>query len=137
MAEEILLSKSNYWKTACINAALRGQDFTAPTELYIALYNSNPTGADTGQEITAEGYERQLVTFSEPVITDRRAVSHNNNDVAFAPAISTWGVVSHIGIRTAKTGGKLIYHGAITNQRTVLANDLIRLLKGNLVIDEG
>lgn len=137
MADEIVLSKSNWWKTACINAALRGQDFTAPTELYIALYTSNPTDADTGQEVIGQGYERQLVTFSEPVITDRRAVTHNDIDVAFAPAISTWGIVSYIGIRDAKTGGNLIYHGIITNQRTILENDLIRLLKGNLVIDEG
>lgn len=137
MADEILLSKSNWWKTACINAALRGQNFTAPTALYISLYTSNPTDSDTGQEISGGGYVRQAVTFTSPVIADRRAVSQNGENIAFPIAIAPQGIVTHIGIRTAVTGGNLIYHGAIKNPRTILENDLLRFLAGQIVIDEG
>lgn len=134
---EVLLSKSIYWKKASINAALRGVSFTAPPKVYIALYTSNPTDADTGQEVTGGGYSRQQVIFGEPVVTDRRAGVQNTADVSFPIATADQGMVTHIGIRDAPTGGNLLYHGAAKTPRTVLINDLIRFLVGQLKIDEG
>ncbi|MMZ58623.1 hypothetical protein D1872_206120 [compost metagenome] len=137
MADEILLSKSNYWKTACLNAALRGISFTPPAKLFIALYVSDPTDADTGQEITGGGYARMQVVFSTPTIVARRAVTSNIADVAFPVATGDQGIAAFVGIRDAATGGNLIYHGAVKKPRTILENDLIRFLTGQLVIDEG
>lgn len=134
---DALLSKSNYWKTACLNAALRGITFTSPTTVYIALYISDPTGADTGHEVNGAGYARQAVTFSAPTIQDRRAVTVSTADVAFPVATADWGLVTHVGIRDAPTGGNLIYHGAVTTPRTVQTNDTIRFLAGQIKIDEG
>ncbi|MGP0583709.1 phage tail fiber protein [Paenibacillus timonensis] len=137
MADEILLSKSNYWKTACLNAALRGVPFTPPSKVYIALYTSDPTDADTGQEITGGGYARVQVTFSQPVISARRAVTSNNADVAFPIAKADQGIASYVGIRDALSGGNLLYHGALKKPRSILENDLIRFLTGQFVMDEG
>lgn len=137
MADEILLSKSNYWKMACINAALRGIPFTPPDKLYIALYISDPTDADTGQEIAGGGYSRTEVVFTAPTIVNRRAVTSNTTDVAFPVASGDQGIAAFVGIRDASTGGKLIYHGAVKKPRTILENDLIRFLAGQLVVDEG
>ncbi|NUU74183.1 phage tail fiber protein [Paenibacillus xylanilyticus] len=134
---DIMLSKSNYWKRASINAALRGVNFTAPAKVYIALYTSNPTDADTGQEVTGGGYARQQVTFGDPVIAERRAAVQNTADVSFPIATADQGLITHIGIRDAATGGNLLYHGAVKTPRTVLTNDLIRFLVGQLKIDEG
>ncbi|UMR33669.1 hypothetical protein MJ749_13265 [Paenibacillus polymyxa] len=136
--EEILLSKSNWWKTACLNAVLRGgTNFTAPQTVYIALYTSNPTDVDTGQEVSGGGYERRVVTFGAPVIADRRATTSSTTDVYFPIATADWGLVTHIGIRTAATGGNLLYHGAVTNPRTVQTNDSLRFMAGRINIDEG
>lgn len=137
MADEILLSKSNYWKRACLNAVLRGTAFTPPAAVYIALYQSNPTDADTGQEVAGGGYARRQVTFSAPVIVDRRAAVHNTADISMPEATVDWGLVTHIGIRDAATGGNLLYHGAVKRPRTVLEGDHIRFAAGKLVIDEG
>ncbi|PNQ79703.1 MULTISPECIES: hypothetical protein [Paenibacillus] len=134
---DILLSKSNWWKTACINAALRGVNLTSPQTLYIALYTSNPTDADTGQEVSGGGYVRRAVTFSEPVIEDRRAVTFSVGDVPFPIAGADWGLVTHIGIRTAATGGNLVYHGAVKTPRTVQTNDTVRFLAGQIKVNEG
>lgn len=134
---DVLLSKSNWWKTACINAALRGIPFTSPQTLYIALYTSSPTDADTGQEVSGGGYTRRAVAFSEPVIADRRAVTSNVGDVSFPIAGAAWGLITHIGIRTAATGGNLVYHGAVKTPRTVQTNDTLRFLAGQIKIDEG
>ena len=137
MADEILLSKSNYWKMACLNAALRGVTFTAPQTVYIALYVSNPTDADTGQEVTGGGYARRRVQFSAPTVVDRRAVVQNIEDVSMPEAASDWGLITHIGIRDAATGGNLLYHGAVKRPRTALEGDQIRFSAGKLLIDEG
>ncbi|CCC85690.1 hypothetical protein PPM_2753 [Paenibacillus polymyxa M1] len=134
---DILLSKSNWWKTACINAALRGVNFASPQTLYIALYTSNPTDADTGQEVSGGGYTRRAVAFSEPVIADRRAVTSSVGDVSFPIAGADWGLITHIGIRTAATGGNLVYHGAVKTPRTVQTNDTLRFLAGQIKVDEG
>ncbi|MDP4095478.1 hypothetical protein OIN60_01555 [Paenibacillus sp. P96] len=134
---DVLLSKSNYWKTACINAALRGIAFTSPSQVYIALYTSDPTDADTGQEVTGAGYARRAVTFSAPMLQDRRAAVSSTADVSFPIAGAEWGLITHIGIRDAVTGGNLIYHGAVTTPRTVQTNDTLRFLAGQIKIDEG
>lgn len=137
MADEILLSKSNYWKAACLNTVLRGVSLTPPSKVYVALYTSDPTDADTGQEITGGGYNRVEAVFSSPTIINRRAVTSNSADVAFPIATGDQGLAAFIGIRDAATGGNLLYHGAVAKPRTILENDLIRFLAGQLVIDEG
>ncbi|MBE0343956.1 hypothetical protein E4V51_28515, partial [Paenibacillus sp. 28ISP30-2] len=105
--------------------------------LYIALYTRGPTDADTGAEVSGGGYARRAVTFSEPVIADRRAVTASVADVSFPIASADWGLVTHIGIRTAATGGNLVYHGADKTPRTVQTNDTLRFLAGQIKIDEG
>ncbi|MEC0233738.1 hypothetical protein P4H71_05125 [Paenibacillus kribbensis] len=134
---DALLSKSNWWKLACINAALRGVAFTLPTTWFIALYTSAPTDGDTGAEVSGGGYTRRVVTFSDPVLVDRRAIVQNVADISFPTASADWGLVTHIGIRTAATGGILIYHGAVKTPRTVQTNDTLRFLAGQIKVDEG
>lgn len=131
------LSKSNYWKMAALNAALRGTNFTAPTSVYVALYTSDPTAADTGQEVTGGAYARQAVTFSAPTTGSNLATTSNTADVNFAIATTDWGLVTHIGLRSAATGGNLLYHGPVTAPRTILTNDRARFLAGSIVVDEG
>jgi hypothetical protein len=132
-----LLAKSNWWKTAVINAALRSTNFTAPTSIYIALYTSDPTGADTGTEVSGGGYVRQLVTFGAPVINGGVAETSNSADVDYPIATADWGQVTHVGIRSAVTGGNLIYRGELENPRTILTNDRLRFMIGQFVVDEG
>jgi hypothetical protein len=58
-------------------------------------------------------------------------------DVSFPIAGTDWGLVTHIGIRTAATGGNLVYHGAVKTPRTVQTNDTLRFLAGQIKVDEG
>ncbi|WP_010278789.1 phage tail fiber protein [Paenibacillus senegalensis] len=134
---ECLLSKSNYWKLACLNAALRGETFTAPETVYVALYTSDPTQADTGQEVDGGGYARVAITFSDPVISGLVAVTSNSTELEFPIAANGWGQVTHIGIRDAATGGNLLYHGSVATPRTIEPNDRVKFLEGALEIEEG
>lgn len=52
---------SNYLEDATINYFLRGQTVARPTQLFIALYKTNPTDGDTGAEVVGGGYTRASV----------------------------------------------------------------------------
>ena len=42
---------SNYLENAIINAVLRNTAYTSPSTVYVSLYTSDPTDADTGTEV--------------------------------------------------------------------------------------
>ncbi len=121
---------SNYLENALINATLRNTTYTSPTTVYVALYSTNPTDADTGTEIAGGSYARTAVTFGAP----SNGVSTNSADVTFPTATGTWGTVSHIGIRDASTAGNLLYHAALTASKTVSSGDIFKISTGNLSV---
>jgi hypothetical protein len=47
---------SNYLEDALINATLRNTSFTSPAVVYLGLYTSDPTDADTGTEVSGNAY---------------------------------------------------------------------------------
>ncbi len=121
---------SNYLENALINATLRNTTYTSPTTVYVALYSTNPTDADTGTEIAGGSYARTAVTFGAP----SNGVSTNSADVTFPTATGTWGTVSHVGIRDASTAGNLLYHAALTTSKTVSSGDIFKISTGNLSV---
>lgn len=126
------MNMSNYLAAALLNSIFRGQAMTFPTNVYVALYTSDPTKNDTGQEVTGGGYARQQVVFSSPVEEDGKQVIRNSADVVFPVAEADWGTVTHVGIRDAATGGNLLYFGPLNVPRTILTGDRARFLTGQL-----
>lgn len=92
-------------------------------DVYLALYTSNPTGADTGTEVSGGGYARQLITFSAPVAEGGKQTIKNTTEIQFPVASANWGTVTHIGLRTAATAGDLIASAALVAPRTILEGD--------------
>jgi hypothetical protein len=125
---------SNYLATALLNEVFRNTAFTGPATVYLALYTSDPTAADTGTEVTGGAYARQVVTFRAPAPVGGKETISNSADVVFPIATADWGNVTHIGIRTALTGGNLLYYGPWTAARTILSGDRPRVLLGSLVL---
>src|SRR5512142_3058440 len=98
---------SNYLENAIINHVLRNTPFVTPgTNVYVALYTSDPTDADTGTEVAAADYARQQVTAWNAPGTTR--ATQNTNAIPWPKATSSWGQITHIGIRDALTGGNLL-----------------------------
>jgi hypothetical protein len=119
-------------ENAVINALLRGVNLTAPTAWWIALYLTNPTSLDTGTEITTSGgsnYARQPITFGPPSLG---AVA-NDADVTFPIAGTSWGNVAYAAIRSASTGGNLLFYGPLVTPRFITAGDVLKFLTGNVV----
>jgi hypothetical protein len=121
---------SNYLENALINATLRNTSYTTPTTVYLALYTDDPTDADTGTEVTGNGYARQSITFGAP----SNGVSTNTAAIEFPQATGSWGTVSYVGIRDASTSGNLLYHTALDASKTIATGDVFRVAIGSLSV---
>jgi hypothetical protein len=121
---------SNYLENALINATLRNTSYTSPTTVYLALYTSDPTDADTGTEVSGGSYARQAITFGAP----SNGVSTNSAAIEFPQAGGSWGTVSYVGIRDASTAGNLLFHTALDASKTIATGDVFRIAIGSLSV---
>lgn len=121
---------SNYLENALINATLRNTSYTSPAVVYLALYTNDPTDADTGTEVTGNGYVRQSITFGAP----SNGVSTNSAAIEFPQATGSFGTVTHVGIRDALTAGNLLYHTPLDASKTIATGDVFRVASGSLSV---
>jgi hypothetical protein len=121
---------SNYLENALINVTLRNTAYTSPTTVYLALYTSDPTDADTGTEVSGGSYARQSITFGAP----SNGVSTNTAAIEFPQCTASWGTVTHIGIRDALTTGNLLYHTPLDNSKTIDSGDIFKIAIGSLSV---
>lgn len=121
---------SNYLETALINATLRNTSYTSPATVYVGLYTTDPTDANTGTEVSGGSYARTAVTFGAP----SNGAATNNAAVEFPQATASWGTVTHIGILDASSGGNLLYHAPLTTSKTIATGDIFRIASGSLTV---
>jgi hypothetical protein len=121
---------SNYLENALINVTLRATAYTAPTTVYLALYTTDPTDADTGTECSGTSYARQSITFGAP----SNGVSTNSAAIEFPQAGGSWGTITHIGIRDALTTGNLLYHTPLDASKTIATGDVFRIATSSLSV---
>jgi hypothetical protein len=121
---------SNYLENALVNGTIRGTTYTAPTTVYLALYTSDPTDADVGTECTGGSYARQSITFGAP----SNGTSTNSAAIEYPQATADWGIVTHVGIRDASTGGNLLYHTPLDASKTISNGDIFKITTGNLSV---
>ncbi len=97
---------------------------------YLALYTSNPTGADTGTEVSGGSYARKAITFG----------SVSSGSVSNTVAISFTGMptatITHYGVRNAATGGDLKVYGAINSTIVSVSGDEILFSVGSIQIGQ-
>lgn len=128
------------FEEAILNMVFRNIPFTPPESVYIGLFTSPASDASPGTEVVGGGYVRQQVTFSAPVQEDDKAVIRNSSIVEFPVATEDWGVISHIGLFDAETGGTMIAHEALRDgagnpvTTEILTNDQLVIDVGNLTI---
>ena len=121
---------SNYLENALINATLRNTSYTSPSVVYLGLYTSDPTDADTGTEVSGGSYVRQAITFGAP----SNGVTTNTAAIEFPQATANWGTVGWIGIEDALTGGNLLYHSPLNASKTIQTGDIFKVAIGSLSV---
>jgi len=121
---------SNHLENALINATLRNTSYTSPTTVYVGLFTSDPTDANTGTEVSGGSYARTSVTFGAP----SNGVTTNTAAVEFPQATGNWGTVGWIGILDAATSGNLMYHTALDTSKTIETGDIFKIAVGSLSV---
>ena len=121
---------SNFLENALINATLRNTSYTSPSVVYVGLYTSDPTDANTGTEVSGGSYARTAVTFGAP----SNGASLNNAAVEFPQATGSWGTVGWVGILDAATSGNLMYHTALDVSKTIDVGDIFKIAVGSLSV---
>ena len=107
------MPKSNTAKVMVLDFLARNQAVSQPTQLYLALYETDPGNGDTGTEVSYSGYQRQAVTFNPPQLSGGSAIIQNSGQLQFAVVPSASGSLAYAGLKTASIGGDLIYYGPL------------------------
>jgi hypothetical protein len=123
---------SNYLENALLNGTLNGTTYTAPSTIYVALYTSDPTDANSGTEVSGGSYARTSVTFATASGTSGNVLS--NADCTFPQATGSWGTVGWIGLMDASTSGNLLYHTALDASKTIDTGDIFKIASGSLSV---
>lgn len=115
---------STYLSQMIINAVLRGQAFTVPSTLYLALFTSDPTDNNvTTNEVSGPWYARKATgAWSAPVGTGNS--SSNSNQIQFDAVTGAQVTVSHWGIYDALTSGNLLFSDSIGTPKTFGIGDV-------------
>jgi len=121
---------SNYLENALINATLRNTSYTSPSTVYLGLFTSDPTDANTGTEVSGGSYARQSITFGAP----SNGVSTNSAAIEFPQATGSWGTITHVAIRDALTTGNMLYHTPLDASKTIASGDIFRIAIGSLSV---
>lgn len=122
---------SNYLENKLLEHSLGKTTYTKPGSVWIALYTSDPTDADSGDEVAGGSYARQEVVGAGWTTASGGAIE-NEGDIEFPEATAGWGTITHVGIRDASTGGNLLWHGILTASKTVNSGDTFKLPDGAL-----
>ena len=125
-----MAAMSNYLENAVINAVLRNTTYTSPTTVYVALFTTDPTDANTGTECTGSSYVRKAMTFGAP----SNGVSSNSSAVEFDQATTSWGTITHMGLYDASTSGNLLFHGALTASKVIDTGDVFKFASAALAV---
>lgn len=104
------MSIHNFLADELNDHVLRGEAYTVPPSVEIALYSDPQDAADGGTELTGFGYARQTVTFD---VSAGRATA-NSNLVTFTAAGGNWLTATHFSLRDG-TSGDPLYFGTLTS----------------------
>lgn len=124
---------TNYLEKQFLNS-LRSVQFTAPAEVFVGLYITNPDEAGTGVEVSYEGYERQKVVFSNASLQEGIIQISNTEQITFGETKNPAGTATYIGISDAKLGGNMLAYGKLTENLEIRAQEAPVFMPGEIKI---
>lgn len=137
------LQETDYLKLVFQNVAMANvgdasgvQPSGTAGSLYVALYTTDPTDADTGTEATYTSYARVAVVRSVAGWTVSGNACTNAAAVTFPTSTGVNNTITHFGIRTASSGGDLIGSGALSSSLLIENTDVPKFVIGDISITE-
>ena len=125
------MSFSNYLETELLDHVFANNAYTSPTTVYVGLFTSSPTDANSGTEVSTSGtaYARQSGSFTVSGNTATTSAA-----IEWPTATASWGTITHIGIYDASSAGNLLAWAALTASKTIASGDVFRIPAGDIDI---
>lgn len=117
---------SDFLHHAQMKELFHGVNFTILTDLYVALFTTNPTLDGTGGvEVSTSGtnYQRVQVPVSASEWNVNGLEYSNANDITYGVPSANWGTIVGSGLYDAATGGNLLYVSPLTVSKVVSNGD--------------
>jgi hypothetical protein len=130
-------SMSDYLENRVIDWMIRGQTYTPPTTLYLALATSTGSDAACGTEVTGGSYARASIvssmtnwagtqsSASTTASSGTGGTTSNNITVTFATPTATWGTVAELCVFDAPTAGNMMWRNGLTVSKTINTGDVV------------
>ena len=133
---------SNYTEDKTLDFWLKANSAatTAPTTVYVALFNSGDSAGGTAENLEAGtitdecgggAYARQSVTFGT---VSGGSVSNSGNVTFPAATDGNWGTITHVAVMDASTSGEVLFYGALDTAKTIDSGDTFQITTGNLTV---
>ena len=126
---------SDYAENKIVDWLLRGQAFTPPATVYVALLTAAPSDAGGGTEVSGGSYARVAVSSSlsnwagtqsagsTTASSGTGGQTSNNGTITFPAPSANWGVVTHFAVYDASTAGNLLFWAPLTTSKTINNGD--------------
>lgn len=122
---------SDYLEKKLLDHTFRGEVYTPPTTIHLALFTTMPVDDGTGGvEVTGGSYARQAITFLATALGTGRSESAATVVFASMPAVSVVGA----GLYDASTVGNLLFYKALGAPRAIAAGENLNVLAGDLAL---
>lgn len=130
-----MAAKTNYLENKLIDQIFRGQAFSFPATLYIALFTSTPSDTGGGTEVSGGSYARvglacSLTNWAGTQSAGSTVASNgtggttsNNVAITFPTPTAAWGSITHFAIFDALSAGNMLFWGALNTPKTVNNGD--------------
>ena len=134
---------SNFLEKKLLDHALATAAYTAPTNVYVALFTNTSGNAGTNleagtltDEISTSGtaYARQQATFNGA--SSGPGSASTNATITFPTATANWGTITHIAIMDGNTAGSdnVLFWGQLDTSKLIETGDTFVITTGNLTI---
>ena len=125
---------TDYFESGVLNS-FRGQNFSAPTTIYMALFLTSPTDSGTaGTEVSYGLYARQVITFSAPTGANRLRQIANNAAVTFPAATTAGGTAQFLAFYDSLTGGNMLAYSQLSSPVNIGVGEAPSFQPGDVVL---
>lgn len=119
--------KGTYLANHFLDLILGATAFSAPANVFMALYSGAPNAGGGGTEATGSGYARVSVTNNTTNWPNAASgVKANGTAITFATATGDWSTAANqvaAALWDALTSGNELYFGSLTTSKPVLSGD--------------
>lgn len=110
---------TDYLANKLIDYIWRGQNFSYPPTMYMALYNSPPSNNSRGTEVSGSGYMRVPMNSSAWSAPNAGTITNTAN-LSFPVPLGNWGNVVACGFFDTATNGNLLWWATVPSPKTIV-----------------